>query len=108
SAAATAFRAVPGRGVRAEVEGEIVRVGSGAFLESEGVDLGARKEPGRAVLGVARGKALIAVVTFEDPLKEQAAAEVARLIGAGAVVGGGARELAAARPRGAGLKGRTT
>jgi len=80
-AAATAFRAVPGKGARAEIAGEIVRVGSPAFLESEGVD--ARIEPGRAVLGVARGKSLIALVTLEDQVKEQAAPEVARLIRAG-------------------------
>jgi len=82
-AVATAFRALPGRGARAEIAGEVVRVGSPEFLESEGVDLGARIEPGRAVLGVARGRTLIGLVTLEDQVKEQAAPEVARLIRAG-------------------------
>ena len=82
-AAATAFRAVPGRGARADVQGDVVRVGSRAFLETEGVDL-ARMADGRAVLGVARGRTLVALVTLEDQVKEQAAPEVARLIRAGA------------------------
>jgi P-type E1-E2 ATPase len=43
----------------------------------------ARIEPGRAVLGVARGKALVALVTLDDQVKEQAAPEIARLIHSG-------------------------
>ena len=89
-AAATAFRAVPGFGARAEVGGEVVRVGSPGFLRSEGVDLAALDEriarlaeDGRAVLVVARGKSPVALVALADALKEQAAPEVARLIRAG-------------------------
>ena len=87
---AAAFRAVPGRGARAEVGGEIVRVGSPGFVEAEGVDLSRVAEriehlgdAGRAVLVVARGVQPIALVTLADSVKEDAAPEVARLIRAG-------------------------
>jgi cation transport ATPase len=82
---------VPGRGARAEVLGEVVRVGSPGFLEAEGVDLAPVRERiarlaagGRAVLVVARGGSAIAVVALADGVKEQAAPEIARLIRAGA------------------------
>jgi Cu+-exporting ATPase len=87
---ATAFRAVPGRGARAEVQGGVVRVGSPAFLEAEGVDL-APLAPriaqlageGRAVLVLARARTPVGLFALADQVKDQAAAEIARLIRAG-------------------------
>jgi Cu+-exporting ATPase len=89
----TAFRSIPGRGVRAEVGDFTVRVGSPAFLAEEGVDLAgggadaarvaALAEGGRAVLGVARGRVLLGLVALADTVKDGAAGEVARLHRAG-------------------------
>ncbi|MGH7726156.1 MAG: heavy metal translocating P-type ATPase, partial [Candidatus Eiseniibacteriota bacterium] len=52
------FRAIPGKGVRAEVEGSIVRVGNPAFLAAEGVDLGGAADRVRAL--AAGGRAVLA------------------------------------------------
>jgi len=87
---ATAFRAVPGRGVRADVGGAAVLVGSPAFLAAEGVDVAALAaranalgEDGQAVLAVAKNGRAIALVQLADTVKEQAREEVARLVRAG-------------------------
>jgi Cu+-exporting ATPase len=76
--------------VRAEVGGDVVRVGSPAFLAGEGVDLAplaARIEAlaggGRAVLAVARGRTALGLVALADTVKDRAADEVARLRRAG-------------------------
>ena len=85
--AATAFRAVPGRGARADVNGEAVLVGSPAFLAGEGVDLTALEstlaelaKDGRAVLAVARARKPIGTFALADTIKDQAKEEVGRLI----------------------------
>jgi Cu+-exporting ATPase len=87
---ATAFKAVPGRGARAEVNGDVVRVGSPQFVDAEGVDLSplaaridALAREGRAVLIVARARTPIGLFALADAVKDQAADEVARLIRAG-------------------------
>ncbi len=84
---AAAFRALPGRGARADVAGATLRIGSPAFLAEEGVDLAphaariaALAEGGRAVLGVARGRVPIALIALADTVKDDAPGAVARLL----------------------------
>jgi Cu+-exporting ATPase len=73
---AEAFEAVPGRGVRATVEGHAVLVGSGRWLREEGLDLGdaearaqALAEDGRTPLFAAVDGALAGLLAVSDPIK---------------------------------------
>jgi len=84
--AARAFRALPGRGARADVGEVTVRIGSPAFLAEEEVDLAPHAERiaalaagGRAVLGVTRGRMPVALVALADTVKDDAPAAIARL-----------------------------
>lgn len=85
-AGVVSFEAVPGRGVRAVVEGAPVLVGSPEFLEAEGVDtlpirealLGAAAR-GAGVLAVARSGAAVGLLAVEDTLRGDAAETVERL-----------------------------
>jgi Cu+-exporting ATPase len=81
---ATGFRATPGRGIAAQVQGRTILVGSAAFLAAElGLDAG---ELGRtqAVAGltpvlIAADGALIGSVGLGDTLREEARAAIAEL-----------------------------
>jgi len=80
------FRAESGRGVSAQVPGELVRVGSPAFVTDGGVDLrplGDRVEKaesqGQTVIAVARGQHLLGVIALGDALRADAAETVERL-----------------------------
>ncbi len=83
---AQGFRSVTGLGARAVVEGREVLVGSGRFVEGEGVELGqlhpglARvAEAGRSPVVVAAGGTALAVVGVDDPVKPGARAAIAAL-----------------------------
>ena len=74
------FRAWPGRGVEAKVGGELVRVGSRAFLEECGVALPAEaeekaralEERGESVAFLARGQAAAALLAVSDGIRPEA------------------------------------
>jgi Cu+-exporting ATPase len=84
------LRAVPGRGLRATVEGQDLALGSARFMQELGVDLrplqaraNALQAEGRTVswlaaTGVAQAR-LIGLLAFGDALKPEAAAAVAAL-----------------------------
>ncbi|MET0983556.1 MAG: heavy metal translocating P-type ATPase, partial [Telluria sp.] len=86
---ATGARALPGRGVQAEVDGATLYLGNGALMEELGAagDLlraAARHEAqGRTVSWLARGKPgaieLLGLIAFGDRIKDGAPAAVARL-----------------------------
>lgn len=57
----TAFEAFSGRGVRAHVNGEIIRVGSPRFLTEEGIDLTLAQKPLHDLHGAAQTAIVIAV-----------------------------------------------
>ena len=80
------FEAVPGRGVRAKVEGAVAVVGSLRFLEEEGVPVhpisaasDAAERRGAGVLAVAIDGAAVGLIVVEDALREEGAEAVAHL-----------------------------
>lgn len=80
------FEAVPGRGVRAQLSGRKLVIGSPAFLTAEGIDLtreeGAISElesGGHTVIGLAGGGALVGLLALGDALRPDAAETVQRL-----------------------------
>jgi Cu2+-exporting ATPase len=84
---ATAFRAVPGRGVVATVDGAEVVVGNRALLAERGIALPpaalAQAEgweaSGDTVAFLARGGALVALLALSDPLRPEAAQALSAL-----------------------------
>ncbi|HET9594925.1 MAG TPA: heavy metal translocating P-type ATPase [Anaeromyxobacteraceae bacterium] len=83
---ATAFRAVPGQGVTAEVNGRAVAVGTAAFLSSLGIEARAIAERavayrrgGSTVLLVAVGGEAAGLIEVADQVKRGAAASVRAL-----------------------------
>jgi len=81
-----AFEAVAGQGVRARLGDEKLMVGSPAFLESEGVNVGAQRQrihelesQGQTVIGVAREGVLLGLLALGDALRPDAADTVRRL-----------------------------
>ncbi|MEE8305440.1 MAG: cation-translocating P-type ATPase, partial [Candidatus Tectomicrobia bacterium] len=84
------FQAIPGRGIRATVEGKKVVVGSPRFLSEEGIELAQVQERlevmekrGRTVVAVAEGGGLVGLIGIADTLKEDAAEAVALMKDAG-------------------------
>ncbi len=84
------FRAIPGRGVEATVEGHVVVVGSRRLLEERGVELAwldaeARRmeEEARTPLWVAVDGSAVGLLAVADSVKEGSAAAVAELRGRG-------------------------
>ena len=84
--AATAFEAIPGRGVRATVEGRQVVVGSEALMRESGVDVAplaaeqARLTAlGRTIMYVASDSALRGVIALADTPRPEAREAIARL-----------------------------
>ncbi len=84
------FEAVPGRGVRAEVGGGVVLIGSPRFLADSGVELAlltdrvaALEGLGRTVIAVARGAQLVGLLAMADTVRPEAAGAVAALKQAG-------------------------
>ena len=80
------FIAAPGRGIRAEVAGKLIRVGNQAYMEESGVDLGenaarARSfhEEGKTALFVAVDGILAGMIAVADTLKPSAAPTVQAL-----------------------------
>lgn len=83
---ATAFQAMPGKGVSALIEGNVVAVGSPRFMAARGVDLSAAlaraeslQESGHTVVTVVAGDRVLGLVAIADEIKSDAAETVARL-----------------------------
>ncbi len=73
------FQAVPGRGVRTVIDGQIVRVGSLRFLTEEGVEVGdgykmakMLEEQGKTVVAVSLDRDILGLLSIADILKEDA------------------------------------
>ena len=75
---ATGLEAVPGRGVRGQVEGQTVLLGNGAFLDAAGIMRSERSEPGTELLLAQNGRYLGAI-TVRDPIKATSRDAVAAL-----------------------------
>lgn len=80
------FEAVTGKGVKANVDGKPVFVGSPKFLRENGIDLAAAETDierlagdGGSVIAVASGGALAGVIGVSDPVRKEAAAVVRTL-----------------------------
>ncbi|MCI0345360.1 MAG: HAD-IC family P-type ATPase, partial [Chloroflexi bacterium] len=84
------FRAHPGRGVEARLDGTRVVVGTGGFLADEGIEAGAfddrraaLESQGQTVIAVARDGQLLGLIGIADTVKEDAAEAVARMTASG-------------------------
>ena len=86
--ATSAFEAVPGRGVRAQLDGEQALLGSPRFLSEHGLQfdydpvVGLQRQ-GKSVVGVARGARLLGWLALADPPRASSAHAVRRLQGMG-------------------------
>ena len=83
---ATGFDSHTGKGVSATVEGKLVRVGTTAWLKSEGIDTSAlarsaerERNAGRTAFFLAVDGRAAAVLAITDPIKESAAAAIRTL-----------------------------
>ncbi|HET7515492.1 MAG TPA: heavy metal translocating P-type ATPase, partial [Gaiella sp.] len=102
---ARAFRAIPGRGVEARVDGALVSVGGPALLRERGVSvppaLEERTDPweerGASVLHVLRDGVVVGAVALEDSTRAESREAVAGLHGQGfrvVMITGDARQVA--------------
>ena len=80
------FAAIPGQGVRAEVEGRTILVGNRRLMEASGLDVGAVEEEvqrleraGKTAMLVAVDGALAGIVAVADTVKESSARAIAAL-----------------------------
>ena len=80
------FRATPGKGVRALLDGIVISVGSLRFMGEEGFDLsGVRDEAeilenkGKTVIGVGKGDSVVGLMAITDRIKPEARETVGRL-----------------------------
>ena len=80
------FEAVPGKGVKARLDGAHLMVGSPAFLASQGVNIAAQERSinqleaeGLTVIGVAREGVFLGLLALGDALRPDAAETVRRL-----------------------------
>ncbi len=85
-----AFRALPGRGVQATVDGRDLLIGSPRLMQESGVDTSALAERaaaleagGRTVMWVAEGGRALGAIAAGDTPRDSARAAVGRLEGAG-------------------------
>ncbi len=83
---ASEFEAFPGKGVKAVVNGRVVRVGTAVWLNQSGItasraehDAGLLERQGKTPLYVAFGAAVVAVVALADTPRAEAKEAVARL-----------------------------
>lgn len=84
------FHAVPGRGVRAVLDGNAIVVGNLAMLREEGIDSGSispwvkeLEQKGRTVVLVARAGTVLGLLAFGDAVRPNAAKTIAALRKAG-------------------------
>ena len=90
---ADTFEAVPGKGVRAHVSGDLILVGKPRFLQEEGVKfepealgrIETLQREGDTVVLVARNGGLAGLIAIADPIKPDAREAVSRMRQAGLV-----------------------
>ncbi|HHM13100.1 MAG TPA: cation-translocating P-type ATPase [Planctomycetaceae bacterium] len=90
---ADTFEAVPGKGVRAHVSGDLILVGKPRFLQEEGVKfepealgrIETLQREGDTVVLVARNGGLAGLIAIADPIKPDARETVSRMRQAGLV-----------------------
>ncbi|MGH8928243.1 MAG: copper-translocating P-type ATPase [Acidimicrobiia bacterium] len=103
--AATGFRAMSGRGVEAELDGEQVAVGGPAMLRERGVEIPPALEGsvrtwqqrGAAVLYLQRGREVVGALSLEDEVRPESAQAIDQLHRLGvrvAMITGDARQVA--------------
>ena len=73
---------IPGRGVRVTVDGRTVLAGNARLLQEAGISFSPSSEPGTLVY-IARDGVYLGVLVIEDTVKEDAAAAISALKGAG-------------------------
>jgi len=83
---ATGFEALPGKGIRATVDGREILVGTSAFLSASGVEVDGLDEHESTLAAAGRAPVLVAVagmplgaLGIADPVKQESAAAIARL-----------------------------
>ncbi len=83
---ADAFEAIPGHGVRVEVQGKEIVIGNRKLMRDRGIDIGGKEteissleEKGNTVMIVAREGECIGLIAVADTLKEHAAEVIAGL-----------------------------
>ncbi len=83
---ATQFEAVPGKGIRAEIDGKIVLLGTARWFQEEEIEIGALQkeaerlsEAGKTPMFVAVDQQILGVIAVADTLKEDAKTVVAAL-----------------------------
>jgi Cu+-exporting ATPase len=81
------FEALPGQGVKAQIEGHALLVGNGALMQAYGVDNTVLKaeaagmaEQGQTPVYVARDGELLAILGIADPPREESRAVIAALL----------------------------
>jgi Cu+-exporting ATPase len=84
------FSAVPGRGVIASFDGSTVMIGSPAYLEGEGIDLGPARglletleSQGKTAIVVARDRQVLGVIGIADTIRPEAPEVIRKLREAG-------------------------
>ncbi|NJK35720.1 MAG: HAD-IC family P-type ATPase [Oscillatoriales cyanobacterium SM2_2_1] len=86
---------IPGEGICAEIDGNLIRVGRGQWLEQLGIELPGLVRSqintwaiaGKTVVVAARGASCIGCLAIEDPVRPDAVAGVEKLRGMGLAVG---------------------
>jgi Cu+-exporting ATPase len=80
------FKAIPGQGVTAQLEGQVVRVGSPSFLSQQGVKLNGFSEKiaqlektGKTVIGISQEDKLAGLIALADTLKEYTSKAIQQL-----------------------------
>ncbi len=83
---ATHFEALPGKGIRAEIEGKNVRLGTARWFRSEGIQTAALEkeaerlaESGKTPLFVSLDAKMLGIIAVADTVKKEAKAVVASL-----------------------------
>lgn len=86
----TAFEALPGRGIRASVNGRSVIIGNRKWMDEEKIDLSASDSDartfssvGKSILYLASGNALLAVMAVADTVKPSSKEAIAKLTAMG-------------------------
>jgi len=83
---AAGFEAVPGKGVRGQLDGAAILAGKAAWLKEEGVDVGAfedamaeRQSRGESLILVAEGGRCLGMIAVADPIKQSTPKALAAL-----------------------------
>jgi Cu+-exporting ATPase len=108
-----AFTAITGRGVQAQIEGELVLVGSRRLMAEKGIDPTPMEEEmerlegeGKTAMLVVRGDHLLGIIAVADTLKDDSVAAISELEGMGlttAMITGDNERTAAAIARQVGI-----